>query len=133
MSHLRGVNAFAALPAFGGKFDEEVAQQRGHRTPTASREEKGAHSGLRLAVVDPDATVTAPGGASSGKVEDANRGTSEVSRNADMSGEVLVERLGDCPRSPIDTQDLVANAGGMRGQVRVGSWFPSLRPPRRCA
>ena len=59
-SRVWGVNSFAALPAFGGKFDEAVAQQCGRRMPAASRNVKGTHSGLRLAVVDPDATATAP-------------------------------------------------------------------------
>ena len=85
-SRVWGVNSFAALPVFGGKFDEEGAQQCGYRAPAASCKEKGAHSGFWLAVVDPDAVVTAPGSASFGKVGDANRGTSEVSRNADSVG-----------------------------------------------
>ena len=45
-SRVWGVNSFAALPAFGGKFGEEVAQQRGRRMPATSRKENGARSGL---------------------------------------------------------------------------------------
>ena len=95
--------------------------------PAASRKGKGTHSGLRLAVVDPDAAVTAPGGASFGKVEDAGRGASEVSRNADISGKVFAERLGDCSRSPSASQDLVADARGYSGKYASEAGF------RRCA
>ena len=60
-SRVWGVDSFAALPMSGRAFSEEAVQQSGFRLPAASFQEKGNHSGLRLAVVDPDATVTAPG------------------------------------------------------------------------
>ena len=61
-SRVCGVNSFAALPMFGGAFGEDVAQQCGYGMPASSGQEKGAHSGLWLAAVDPDATGTAPRG-----------------------------------------------------------------------
>ena len=111
-SRVWGANSFAALPVFGGEFDEEVARQRGYRTPASSRKEKGAHSGLWLAVVGPYATAAVPGGASVGKVVDADLGASGASRNADILGKVYAECLGDCSRSPSDSRDSVANAKG---------------------
>ena len=68
-SRVWGVNSFAASPAFGGAFNKDVAQQSGYPMPASSRQEKGTHSGLRLAAVDPDAPVTAPGVASYEKDE----------------------------------------------------------------
>ena len=64
-----GVNSLAALPMFGGAFREDVAQQFGYRAPASSRQESGIHSGLRLAAVDPDAAVSAPGVASYEKMQ----------------------------------------------------------------
>ena len=40
---------------------------------------------------------------------------------------MFAERLGDCPRSPSDTQDLVANAKGRAGNYALGAGF------RRCS
>ena len=80
--------------------------------PAASRQESGTHSGLWLAVVDPDASVTAPGVASREKGEAAGRVSSEVSKNAAVLGKVFVKRFDECTASPNDTQVLVENANG---------------------
>ena len=72
-SRVCGVNSSACLPAFGGEFNEEVVQQCGRRITASSRKEKGAHFGLWLAAVGPDATVAVPGGASFADASEVSR------------------------------------------------------------
>ena len=126
-SHVWGVNSFAALPMFGGMFCEDVAQQRGYRMPVAYRQETGARSGLCVAAVDPDATVTAPAVASYEREEAAGGASSEASKNADVLGKVFVKRLGDCAEGPDDTQVCVENAKGYAERFALEAGF------RRCA
>ena len=68
-----GFNSFAVLPTFGGAFREDVAQQCGRRMPVSPCQERGTHSGLRLAVADPGAAATVPGVTSYEKDEAARR------------------------------------------------------------
>ena len=80
------LNSFAALQVFGGLFREEVAQQCGFRAPSSSFQAKGKHSGLRLAVVDPDAAATAPGVVVRAEEEAAGLESSSVLADAAISG-----------------------------------------------
>ena len=130
MSRVWGVSSVAASPRFGCVYREDVAQKCGRRLPASSRQECGTHSGLWLPVVDPDATASAPGVASYVKEEAAGRASSEVSENSDILGNVFAERFGDCSTGRNDTQVLVENATGARGQVRAGSRVSPLRIPR---
>ena len=123
MSRVGGVNSFALYPMFGGKSREDVAQQRGHRMPASPRQEKGTHSGLWLAAVDPDASVTVSGAESYEKDEAAGRTSSEVKKNAGVSGEVLPKRFGECVSSPTDIQALVNDAAGYADRYALGAGF----------
>ena len=100
---MRGVESVAALPVFESEFREGAAQQRGYRMPVASDYEKGANSGLRLAVADPDATVAAPGVVTSGLGKSAGYGRSEAQENASPLGTVFATRFGGCALSSSDT------------------------------
>ena len=93
----------------GVAFRGDVAQQRGYCRPASLRQERGAHSGLRLAAVDPDATFAAPGVASYEKEEAAGRVAAGVCKDADILGKVVAKRFGDCAVGPNDAQVLVRN------------------------
>ena len=109
-SRVWGVNSFATLPMFRGAFREDVAQQRGFRMPVSSNQEKGTRSGLRLTVVDPDATVTGPGVASHAKEEAAGIESSTVHANAVILGKLFAKWSGNCASSRNQTRVLVDNA-----------------------
>ena len=95
-SRVWGANSFAALPMFGGVFREDVAQQCGFRTPVSSYREKGTYSGLRLAVVDPEATTAVPGVVSHVKEEAVGLEASSVRANAAISGKLFAKWFGNC-------------------------------------
>ena len=88
-SRVWGVNSFAVLPMFGRAFSEDAAQQSGFRMPAASFQEKGNHSGLWLAVVDPDAAVTVPGTVEHVKGEAKGREVTGVKENAEVLGKLV--------------------------------------------
>ena len=90
-SRVWGANSFALLPTFGGMFSENVAQQSGLRMPAASFQEKGNHSGLWLAVVDPDAAATAPGVVKQAKDEAGGRASSSARNNAGILGKLFAK------------------------------------------
>ena len=95
---------------FGRAFSEEAAQQSGFRMPAASFQEKGNHSGLRLAAVDPDATVTVPGAVERAKDEAKCRVATGVKENAGVLGKLSAKWFGNCTEKTGDTQSLVDNA-----------------------
>ena len=68
-----------------------------------------------------------PDGTSYGKEEAAGRASSDVSKNADVLGNVFVKRFGDCAAGPNDTQVLVDNAKGYADRYALEARF------RRCA
>ena len=126
-SRVRGVNSFAVFPMFGGAFREDVAQRYGFRMPVSSRREKGAHSGLWLAVVDPDATATVPDFTSRAKEEAAGVEASAAHSNAVILGKLFAKWVGNCTRAGKETQGLVDNALGYAGRCALEAGF------RRCA
>ena len=122
-SRVWGAKSFAASPAFGGLFCEEVAQQCGFRTPASSPQEKGDHSGLWLAVVDPDAAVAVPGVVLRAKEEAAGLESSSARASAVISGKLFAEWSGDCAKKSGDTKvpaDNALEAGFRRRTSRVG-------------
>ena len=125
-SRVLGANSFAALPMFGGVFHEDVARQRGFRIPVSSRQEWGTQSGLWLAVVDPDAAVTAPGVAPHVKEEAAGLEASTVRANAAIFGKLFAKWFGNCASSDKETQVLVGNALGYADRYALEADF------RRC-
>ena len=129
-SRLWGVNPFAARPMYGSASREDVALRCGYRAPASSRQERGAQSGLRLAVVDPGATVTAPGVASYEKDGASGRAPADVSKNGDDLSKVFAKRVGDCTSSLNGARLLVENANGVCGQVCVRSRVSPLRISR---
>ena len=122
-SRVWGVNSFAELPMFAGVFCEDVSQLCGYRAPASSRQESGTRSGPLLAIVDPDASVTAPGGASYVKEGAAGGASSEVSKHADISGKVFVKRFGFWAAGPNGMQVLVENATGCADMYALGAGF----------
>ena len=94
-----GVNSFALLPMFGGAFREDVVQQCGLRTPVSTSRERHTRSGLWLTVVDPDATVTAPGFASHAKEEAACVEALAAHSDAVILGKLFVKWFGNCTRA----------------------------------
>ena len=121
-SRVWGVNSFAVLPTFGRPFSEEAAQQSGFRMPAASFEEKGNHSGVWLAVTDPDATVTVPGTVEHVEGEAKGQAVSSLVKNAAVLGKLFVKWFGNCTKDAGDTQSLVKNAMGYaeRYKLEVG-------------
>ena len=134
------VNSFATSPMFGGVFREDAAQQCGFRAPVSSSQEEGTRSGLWLTVVDPDATVAAPGFAAHVKEGAAGVEASAAHANAVISGKLFAKWFGNRASSGKETQVLVDNAlryadryaleaGFRRRTSRVGipnsraSWF----------
>ena len=126
-SRVWGVNSFALLPMFGGAFREDVAQQRGFRTPVPPSREKRTRSGLGLTVVDPDATATVPDFASRAKEEAAGVEASTAHSNAVILGKLFAKWVGNCTRAGKETQGLVDNALGYAGRCALEAGF------RRCA
>ena len=118
-SRVWGVNSFAVLPMFGRAFSEEAAQQPGFRMPAASFQEMGNHSGLWLAVVDPDAAVTVPGTAEHVKSEAMGREVSGVKENAGVLGKLFVKWFENCTNGSGETQTLVDNAMGYAEKYKL--------------
>ena len=117
-SRVWGVTSFAATPV----------QQRGYCMPASSRQGSGTHSRMWLAVVDPDATATAPGVASYEKEDAAGRVSSEAGKDTDVLGKVFAKRLGDCRSCPSNTQVLVENAKGRADRYVLEAGFAVGRP-----
>ena len=126
-SRVWGVNLFAALPTFKGKFRADVARQCGGRMSTFSDYEKGTNSWALLVAPDPDAPATVPGVAPDG---DTGKGESIrplVQEDAALLGNVLVSRYRDCSSDPAATEELVKNARNYAERYELEAGF------RRCA
>ena len=80
-----------------------------------------------MAVVDPDATVAAPGVASRVKEEAAGHDASTVRANAVILGKLFAKRFGDCASKSNETQVLADNALGYADRYALEAGF------RRCA
>ena len=137
-SRVWGVNSFAALPMLGGTSREDVAQQCGFCAPASPSQEKGTHSGLWLAAVNPDATATVSGVVSHVEEEAAGRDSPGVYANAEILGNLFGKWFGNCASKGDETKVLVGNAlkyadryalevRAPRTRVRLNAWAPRTR------
>ena len=108
-SRVWGVNSSAMSPMLGGVFREGVAQRRGSRTPASASRGKGSHSSMWLTVIDPDATVAAPGAAPHVKEEASGIEASTAHANAVILGRLFTKWFGNRTSSSKETQVLVDN------------------------
>ena len=78
--------------------------------PASLSQERGTHSGLWLAVVDPDAAATVPGVVSRVKEEASGLDASGVCTNAAILGKLFAKWFGNCSSKGDGAEVLAGNA-----------------------